>query len=128
VRRHILARCASVELLEEWNRDYRIADGLRTPQELLQKWLGYRLDPEEGRIHRFVTDHCGLAPDEPSFIFEGRWYPNPLAFALGARPLPDHLRLRAAIGNQHCDMHGNNLLVNAVQSGEPHYYLIDLAM
>ncbi len=123
-----VARRLSKEVLEDWNRDYRIGDGVRMPPDLLRKWLGYRIDPQEGRIYPFVTEKCGLAPDEPSFVFEGRWYPNPLAFAAGARALPEHLRLRAAIGSQHGDFHGNNILVSAAPPDEPDYYIIDLAM
>jgi len=122
-----VARRASGEMLDGWNRNYRIADGMQMPETLLRKWLGYRIDPEEGRIFRFVTEKCGLSPEEPSFVFEGHWHPNPLAFAAGLYPVPDHLRLRAAIGNQHGDLHGHNLLVGG-GAAEPHYYLIDLAM
>lgn len=123
-----VARQASGEMLGGWNRNYRIADGMQTPETLLRKWLGYRIDRDEGRIFRFVTEKCGLSPEEPSFVFEGHWHPNPLAFALGTYPVPDHLRLRAAIGNQHGDLHGHNLLVGGGAGVEPHYYLIDLAM
>ena len=117
----------SLQLLEGWNRDYRMADGLQTPHDLLRAWLAYRLDPEQGRIYGFVTQHCGLARGEPSFTFEGHWYPNPLAF-MAADSLPEQTRLRAIIGNQHCDLHGYNLLVGGSAGDEPSYYLIDLAM
>ena len=123
-----VVRRMSAELLEEWNRDYAMAEGMHMPQDLLTRWLDYRLDPTEGRIHEFVTQECGLQAMEPSFVFEGHWYPNPLAFALGAQPLPDHVQMRAARGSQHCDLHGNNVLVSTIRSAESTYYLIDLAM
>ncbi|MCG8544826.1 MAG: hypothetical protein MJE12_11520 [Alphaproteobacteria bacterium] len=123
-----VVRRMSAELLEEWNRDYAMAEGMHMPQDLLHRWLDYRLDPAEGRIHGFIIEQWDLQPTEPSFVFEGHWYPNPLAFALGAHPLPDHVRMRAARGSQHCDLHGNNVLVGTARSADPTYYLIDLAM
>lgn len=123
-----VARRMSSDTLDGWNCNYRIADGMHMPEDLLRKWLGYRMDPDEGRIYRFVADKCGLAPEEPSFVFEGQWHPNPLAFAAGTRTVPDHLRQRAAIGNQHGDLHGDNLLVSGPNTGDSHYHLIDLAM
>ena len=38
------------------------------------------------------------------------------------------MRLRAAIGNHHGDLHGYNVLVATRESAAPAYYLIDLAM
>ena len=120
-------RQVSHDLLEDWNRDYRRAQGMRHPNELLRSWLDYRLDPENGgRIHAFLSDRCGIPPDVPSITFEGHWYPNPLAFALDVVPLPDHLRIRLISGRLHGDLHAQNLLVTP-KSDEPSYYLIDLA-
>ncbi|MDX1433445.1 MAG: BTAD domain-containing putative transcriptional regulator [Gammaproteobacteria bacterium] len=120
-------RRVSGELLEEWNRDYQLAEGIHEPQSLLESWLGYRLDPAESRIHGFLADACGLAPDEPSVSFEGHWYPNPLAFAARALELPQSVRLRAVRGLQHGDFHGFNLLIGSAPGTESDYFLIDLA-
>lgn len=113
-------------LLESWNSGYRIADGIAAPTELLSSWLGYRLDPGEGgRIHSFLANECNLDPEEPTLLFEGHWYPNPLSFATSVQP--DELALRAVIGNVHGDLHGYNILVNSHKAPEAAYYIIDLA-
>ena len=122
------ARTLSRGILDGWNAGYRKAEGLRTPQELLQAWLGYRLDPEKGRIHSFLSEVHQLEADQPTFVVDGEWLPNPLAFADERSPLPDHLKLRAATGNIHGDLHGYNVLVATPPGGDPTYYLIDLAL
>ena len=123
-----MVRQVSRGVLEDWNHDYKRQRGLRPPQALLQSWLTHRLHPEQGgRIHSFLSERCGLTPEEPTIMFEGNWYPNPLAFALGVRALPDRLRLRMATGHCHGDLHGLNVLVGRPESPEPDYYLIDLA-
>ena len=128
-RQLAVVRCMSKGLLEEWNQDYTLTSGIHMPQRLISDWLGYRIDPAMGgRIHDFLQEKCGISPDEPSVIFEGHWYPNPLAFALGHGEFPERLRLRAATGHSHGDLHGLNLLVSGTSSREPDYFLIDLAM
>jgi len=119
-------RRVSGELLEDWNSGYSLADGIQKPQSLLESWLQYRLDPDESRIHGFLADNCGIAPDEPTIAFEGHWYPNPLAFASNVIELPEKVQLRSARGFLHGDFHGFNLLVGAPAT-EPEYFLIDLA-
>jgi len=121
-------RALSRGILDGWNAGYRKAEGLRTPQELLQAWLGYRLDPEKGRIHSFISEVHQLEADQPTFVVDGEWLPNPLAFADERSPLPDHLKLRAATGNIHGDLHGYNVLVATPPGSDPTYYLIDLAL
>lgn len=122
------ARTVSRDILELWNRDYHLADGLRTPQELLRAWLDYRIDPDEGRIHRYVGGAYGLTTGDATFIFDGTWFPNPLAFVAGETALSDRMRLRAITGNQHGDLHGQNVLVARLPDHELSYHLIDLAM
>ena len=122
------ARTLSRGILDGWNARYRMAEGLRTPQELLQAWLGYRLDPEKGRIRGFLADVHRLGSEQPTFVVDGEWLPNPLAFAEQRSPLPDHLKLRAATGNLHGDLHGYNVLVASPPGSDPTYYLIDLAL
>ena len=121
-------RQLSIGLLDDWNADYRLAEGMLRPEDLLQAWLGYRIDPAEGRIHGFLESDCGLTAEMPSFVLEGHWYPNPLAFATTAAAASGGLRLRALKGNIHGDLHGFNVLVPARQEGGPNYYLIDLAL
>ncbi len=122
-------REVSSGLLEEWNVNYRLNAGMFMPQEVLQSWLGYRLDPAQGgRIHGFLSDQCGIPVDAPAIIFEGRWYPNPLAFANGSTAIPERVRLRGAVGHCHGDFHGLNLLVDRRLKTRPNYYFIDLAL
>jgi len=118
-------RRVSADLLEEWNADYTFAKGLLGPRELLEGWLGYRLDPEEGRIGNFLTE-CGIEPNEPSFSFRGEWYPNPFAFAKRVLPLPKKTRMRAIRGQTHGDLHGHNILIASPPGSRRQYYLIDL--
>ncbi|WP_171232444.1 hypothetical protein [Ruegeria sp. HKCCA4812] len=117
----------SRSLLDDWNIDYKMAPGLHSPQDLLAGWLGYRLDPEPGRLHHFLLDVCGHDPHERCLMFEGHWYPNPLAFAF-EKNLPGRLSVRAAKGRVHGDLHGYNVLVRSHQSRDPDYFLIDLAL
>lgn len=114
-------------LLEDWNPGSGLAKGLVLPRDILAGWLGYRLDPKEGRLHGFL-EGCGLAAAEPSVIFEGQWYPNPLAFALAPAEDLDRQRQRAVVGNVHGDLHGYNVLVRTAATERPAYYLIDLAL
>ena len=117
----------SRSLFDDWNADYQMAPGLHSPQDMLSNWLGYRLDPEAGRLHHFLSDDCHHNPREPSFSFEGHWYPNPLAFA-GAENLPKRLSIRAAEGRVHGDLHGYNVLVRPHRNNIADYFLIDLAL
>ena len=122
-------REVSTGLLEDWNAGYRLNRGMHMPQELLQSWLAYRLDPADGgRIHGFLRDECGLPADTPSILFDGHWYPNPLAFAEGAVEVPERVRLRGVLGHSHGDFHGLNVLVGRRGGPNLDYYLIDLAM
>jgi TolB-like protein len=120
-------RRVSGDLLEDWNRDYRLAQGIVEPRALLESWLDYRLDPDEGRLHEFLSVECALSPVEPSISYEGHWYPNPLAFAANVISLPEKVRMRAVRGSQHGDFHGYNLLIESAPSAAPEYFLIDLA-
>ncbi|MCV0426051.1 MAG: hypothetical protein K5905_11300 [Roseibium sp.] len=117
----------SRSLFDDWNADYEIAPGMHSPQKLLSKWLGYRLDPEAGRLHQFLSEDCGHDPQERCFSFEGHWYPNPLAFSC-EDSLPKRLKIRAAEGRVHGDLHGYNVLVRSHRSSDPDYFLIDLAL
>jgi hypothetical protein len=114
-------------LLDDWNSDYELAKGLRSPQDLLRGWLGYRLNPDEGRLHSFLREDCGIASDEKSLVSEGHWYPNPLAFATAAPEESKGHKQRAVIGNIHGDLHGFNVLVKTARDNNTEHYLIDLA-
>ena len=121
-----VARQLSRTLLDDWNANADLVPGLLSPHDLLQGWLTYRLDSETGHLHSLMADGCGVPPDEPSMSFEGQWYPNPLAFAVGAPDTVDHLRLRAVRGNVHGRLSGSNVLISKTGDTRDHYYLIDL--
>lgn len=122
-----MARELSRGLLENWNHDNRLAKGMKAPQTLLHSWLGYRLGTERGRVHSFLSDTCGIDPAENSIIFEGHWYPNPLAFALAEPDDGQPTVQRAIVGNTHGDLHGFNVLLSREHTEKLSYFLIDLA-
>lgn len=127
-RQMSVIREVSRGLLEDWNPDYKLSNGMHAPHELLGSWLDYRLDPAAGgRLHRFMEE-SGLSPETPSIVFEGRWLPNPMALAMAVPGLPEQPQLRAITGHCHGDLHGYNVLTGQAASDKPDYYLIDLAL
>ncbi len=121
------ARRLARALLDDWNRATELAPGLQSPQTLLRSWLGYRLDPEHGRLYAVLKEVCGLPPETPSFTCEGTWYPNPLTFAVSASEPTSSLRFRALTGHIHGDLHGFNVLVSKAGTELDEFYLLDLA-
>ncbi|TMV04215.1 hypothetical protein FGK63_18175 [Ruegeria sediminis] len=122
------ARLLSTGLLNDWNAECGLSAGLVSVMDLLDSWLGYRLDPKKGRLVDFVQEECGIPVDESSFIFEGRWYPNPLALTNSGSDFAANQKLRAVTGNVHGDLHGYNVLVSGSDAGGLTYHLIDLAL
>lgn len=120
-----VGRRVSREILSEWNFDYRLAEAILDPQEVLAGWLDYRLDPSRGRIHGFL-EQSGLDPLTPTLIWDGHWYPNPLAFSVGIHDGVSRLGIRPVVGNTHGDLHGFNVLVREAD-GALDWFLIDLA-
>ncbi|NNE12733.1 MAG: response regulator [Ilumatobacter sp.] len=113
----------SIGVLRDWNSDYELSPVV-APDGVLQRWLAYRLDPAQGRIAAFLTDR-GVPPESSSFHLDGRWYPNPYAFATDS-PVAKLPPLRVATGHLHNDLHGFNVLVR--NAGGDRYHVIDLAM
>ncbi|MEM7464677.1 MAG: hypothetical protein AAF362_18560, partial [Pseudomonadota bacterium] len=122
-----VAKRLSRALLEDWNRSAPLASGLQSPQTLLRGWLGHRLDAKYGRLRSDVAEILDLSPEEPSFLFEGQWYPNPIAFAIASLEADDQLKLRALIGHIHGDLNGFNVLVGKTGANRDQYFLIDMA-
>lgn len=122
----VLKKLAS-SLLEDWNAKARMAHGLIAPQFLLRSWLAHRLDKHRGRLHETSEVLCGIPSLERSFVIEGRWLPNPLAFCLDNPEAHSGNRIRAIEGHVHGDLHGQNVLVSQTGSSKNHYYMIDLA-
>ena len=83
-------------------------DTLYQPYQALDKWLNYRLDPNQGRIHSFLEQECRLQADRQAFSSEGQFFPNPYAFAREAA-LWGKLEMKLLTGNLHGDVHGNNV-------------------
>jgi hypothetical protein len=114
----------STDLLEGWNASYRLAPGLVHPSDLLEKWLGERLEPGISRLDSLLGETFGVESVAATLVLEGLWYPNPVVFARGGgAPSP---ALRAAVGNTHGDLHGHNLLTNHRRQASD-YFVIDLA-
>lgn len=121
------ARQLSSGLLESWNTSYHFAEGVVGPVDLMDAWLSYRLDPKRGgRLHDLLSAECGINPETATFFYDGHWYPNPLAFAVGSVDVREHQPLRAMVGNLHGDLNGYNVLVGP-DTEQIAYYLIDLA-
>ncbi|MEM8660882.1 MAG: hypothetical protein AAGF35_08360, partial [Pseudomonadota bacterium] len=127
-RRLVMIRRISAGLLEDWNADYSLSDGLLSPQTLLKDWLGHRIDTASGgRIRPFLSEICGLTAETVSVMFNGHWFPNPLSFIDNQIEDSDRLQLRSVRGHTHGDFHGLNVLVEVDRLEVPSYHLIDLA-
>lgn len=121
------ARTLSKDLLGDWSSDYQLNRGMSGPVDLLQAWLGFRLDPESGgHIHSFLAETCAIAPDEPSITFEGHWFPNSLAFACSTQGPANEIRSRMITGRCHGGLHGMNVIVSDPKLSAQNYWLIDL--
>jgi predicted ATPase len=115
-------------LLAEWNADMPFEQAVN-PQEILKKWLGFRLDPG-GNIERFLQSDCGVRADIPGFLINGGVFPNPLAYARQSGSWGQARPLDIALGFLHGDLNTNNILVKFSQDDETleGYYLIDFAL
>ncbi len=116
-------------LLELWNKDRIEPVSHVHPQSILADWLGYRLSPNEGRIHGFLNDECDCNANAPGFILDGEMYANPYAFACDEELWGDTRPLDILRGFLHGDLNNNNVLVEFSQYGDDFegYYLIDFA-
>lgn len=115
-------------LLDEWNEQTTIDQALH-PQEILERWLGFRLQPG-GSIERFLSNDLRIQPETPGVIVNEKILPNPLAYARhidlwgAARPID-------AIGGYiHGDLNTNNILAKFSPDNTriDGYYLIDFAL
>lgn len=116
-------------LLEEWNEsNIKPAPNVH-PQSILEDWLGYRLHPEQGHIHKFLSEECKFDADNAGLIMEGEALPNPYAFACRKGLWGNTRRLDVLRGFLHGDLNNNNVLIEFSQYGDDleAYYLIDFA-
>src|SRR5687768_15635704 len=115
-------------LLEEWNRNATFEQAVH-PQKVLQKWLGFRLDPD-GNIERFLQETCRVDPDIAGFLISGHVFPNPLIYARKSEQWGKARPMDIATGFIHGDLNTNNILVRFSENNEDleGYYLIDFAL
>ena len=115
-------------LLDGWNEGRAFVQALH-PQELLHRWLGFRLE-QGGNIERFLTAVSGAHPDIPGFILQEEIFPNPLLFAREVEPWNDTRPIDILTGFIHGDLNTNNILVDfPSDDGQMEgYYLIDFAL
>ncbi|MDX1436168.1 MAG: tetratricopeptide repeat protein [Anaerolineales bacterium] len=115
-------------LLDEWNagRAFRHSPH---PQELLQRWLGFRLD-EGQNIEAFIRDDAGIHPEMPGFIVQSDIYPNPLFYARSQAPWGAVRAGDAVFGLQHSDLNTNNILAkfSRDETSLEGFFLIDFAL
>jgi len=114
-------------LLAEWNASPTFTS--LPPQELLEKWLGFRLG-EGAPIESFIRQVCQAEPDRPGFLIQSNVYPNPLWYARQREAWRDPRPIDAILGLQHGDLNTNNILVkfSPDQRELTGYYLIDFAL
>lgn len=111
------------DLLNNWSRPQPDDHGL-APAEILEHWLGYRLDPKAApALHDLVKVVFGdklLAPLGNEALV------NPLAIIdVLRRECPD--RRSVLRGMLHNDLHGENLLFN-YRAPEAPYWIIDFGL
>ena len=122
----------SDSILSEWNDNYSRSHDLISPREVLDEWLGYRLDPEEGgNIEGFIEGKLDITINDQSFSVHGKWVPSPLAYSL-SNELWEPNRIRLIKGHQHGDLHGRNILVKIEPSFQSskvsNFYIVDFSL
>ncbi|HSL42584.1 MAG TPA: adenylate/guanylate cyclase domain-containing protein [Anaerolineales bacterium] len=115
-------------LLSAWNSNATFEQAVH-PQEILGKWLGFRLD-SGGNIERFLQETCQVNPATAGFLINGHVFPNPLLYARRLEPWGKARSLDVATGFIHGDLNTNNILVKFSDDNESlaGYYLIDFAL
>ena len=115
-------------LLDEWNAGRRFEQAAH-PQEVLSKWLGFRLDPAQN-IEQFLQTTCGIHPDVAGLLINGHVFHNPFLYARNADPWGRIRSMDVATGLIHGDLNTNNILVKFSDDkiSLEGYYLIDFAL
>jgi len=115
-------------VLDEWNQSPGFEQAV-CPQELLKRWLGYRLT-SEGYVGAFLEDELQINPDIPGFLIDGLVYPNPFFFGINASVWEDARCIDIICGHQHGDLNLGNILVRFDSSGKNlnGIYLIDFSL
>src|SRR5215216_6276596 len=114
-------------VLAEWNANPSFATF--HPQQLLEKWLGFRLEAG-APIESFLKQNCRVEPERPGFLIQGSLFPNPLWYARHAESWGEPRPIDSIVGLQHGDLNTNNILVkfSADEKELIGWYLIDFAL
>ena len=115
-------------LLQGWNPKRAFEQAVH-PQQVLKKWLGFRLDAG-GSTERFMQEAGRVNPEVEGLLINGHVFPNPLAYARRTEPWSRVRSMDVAIGFIHGDLNANNILVKFSDDKETleGYYLIDFAL
>ncbi|HSL44604.1 MAG TPA: tetratricopeptide repeat protein [Anaerolineales bacterium] len=115
-------------LLTKWNANIAFEQAIH-PQQLLSKWLGFRLDPG-GSSERFLQEVCQIHPDVAGLLINGSVFHNPFAFARKKEYWWNVRPVDSLVGLLHGDLNTNNILVKFSTDDETleGYYLIDFAL
>jgi predicted ATPase len=115
-------------LLEEWNSNAAFEQAVH-PQQVLQKWLSFRLDAG-GNIEHFLQDSCEIDPQTVGLLINGHVFPNPLLYARRPEPWGRVRPIDIVTGFIHGDLNTNNILVKFSDDKQTlaGYYLIDFAL
>src|SRR6185503_7067214 len=115
-------------LLDAWNSN-QIFEQAVHPQDVLKKWLGFRLDAG-GNIEQFLQSNCRINPDIAGLLINGHVFPNPLIYARKPEQWGKARTIDVATGFIHGDLNTNNILVKFSENKEDieGYYLIDFAL
>ena len=121
--------CATNDnLLKQWNAEQTIEQVVH-PQNVLDRWLGYRLKPE-GNLRCFLEDVFHVPQDIQGLLIQGEVFPNPLAYGCKAELWGPIRPIDIIIGFQHGDLNIGNILVKFTEDEQElaGYFLIDFAL
>src|ERR1035441_5715016 len=114
----------STSILAELNAGYRVESTISARQSL-EDWLGYRLDPIQGkRLYDFAARRT---LGKPAFTDAGRIYLNPL-WVCNAPTLATDKTCTRFLGLQHGDLHTGNLFFDRVNPQQNPFSIIDWAL
>jgi len=115
-------------LLEKWNTAHTFEQAVH-PQEVLEKWLGFRLNIG-GNIEHYLQETCNVNPDTTGLLINGHVFLNPLSYSRKAEHWGKVRSMDVATGSIHGDLNTNNILVKFSENKQDiqGYYLIDFAL
>lgn len=115
-------------LLKGWNEQPMFEQAVH-PQNLLTRWLSYRLKPE-GNLGRFLDDEFNVPQEVSGLLIQGQIFPNPITYGRDFDRWGDSRPIDAILGFQHGDLNIGNLLAKFASNGQDldGYFLIDFAL